>query len=181
MQNAFKIYLTLFFCWFVLSIKAEPVLPNETVMTNGMKITVTSNEGTISILAGTNFERSYTWDGATRSVVLWPRKHPWNGSLGIYYPGPGEHWANNHGITRGVLQEGQQHFKNLGEFLDWLHALKGMQYVYQDNGLVVGWKKTVARKELTVDVWQIYIDGQKPKELPGSENDKIIIEGLKGS
>jgi ankyrin repeat protein len=29
---------------------------------------------------------------------------------------------------------------------------------------------------LSVEVWQILIDGKKPKQLPGSHDDKIVVE-----
>ena len=32
------------------------------------------------------------------------------------------------------------------------------------------------RKKLDVEVWQILIDGKKPKRLPGSQDDKIVVE-----
>ncbi len=41
---------------------------------------------------------------------------------------------------------------------------------------MVGWAKILPRKQLNVDVWQILIDGKKPKRLPGSQNDKIVVE-----
>src|SRR5579864_9515705 len=66
--------------------------------------------GPLEIPAGSGFTRSYTWDGETRSVDLFPRDERWYGSFGAYYPGPGSHWRSNHGITRGVLEEGQMHF-----------------------------------------------------------------------
>ncbi len=154
----------------------KPGLSNEMVMSPGMSITATTQEGTIAIAADKDFERSYTWDGETRSIALWPRWERWNGSLGAYYPGPGQHWRNNHGITRGVLEEGQQHFQTIEEALKWIH-LQQLQYhigcVYRDDGLIVCWGRTLARKQLNVNVWQIYIAGQKPKKLEGSDNTKI--------
>ena len=69
----------------------------ETVMTPGMKITALTSNGEITILASKDYERSYTWDGETRSVKLGARKSRWYGKLGIYYPGPGQHWKSNHG------------------------------------------------------------------------------------
>src|SRR6266478_5016927 len=66
--------------------------------------------GALEIRAGSGFRRYYTWDGETRWVDLWPRDKRWYGSFAAYYPGPGSNWTSNHGITRGVLQEGQMHF-----------------------------------------------------------------------
>src|ERR1041384_5238981 len=106
---------------------------------------------------------------------LWPRWERWNGSLGAYYPGVGEHWRGNHGITRGVLEEGQQHFHSIEDVLKWLH-LQQMQYancVYSDDGLVVCWERVLVRKQLNVNVWQIYIEGNKPTKLEGSNNKML--------
>jgi hypothetical protein len=154
----------------------KPGLTNEMVMTNGMSITAKTPEGTIVITAGPGFERSYTWDGETRSVKLWPRLERWNGSLGAYYPGPGEHWRNNHGITRGVLEEGQQHFETVEEAIKWI---KGLSYhsdcAYRDDGLMVWWRRTPAARTLNLEVWQLYVAGQKPIKMEGSENNKITV------
>ena len=51
-----------------------------------------------------------------------------------------------------------------------------MPFVYRDDGLMVGWDKNLPRKQLSVEVWQILIDGKKPKRLPGSQDDKIVVE-----
>jgi hypothetical protein len=141
-----------------------------------MKITVTTQMGTIAITAGPGLERSYTWEGATRSVEMWPRTRRWNGSLGLYYPGPGNHWQEHHGITRGVLEEGQQHFEWTSEALKWIHERNWMPFVYRNDGLMVGWRKDLSRKQLNVEIWQIYVDGAKPNNLPGSQDDTILVE-----
>jgi len=152
----------------------KPGVVNEMVMAEGMSITATSESGTITISAGKGFYRSYTWDGATRSAELWPRWDRWYGSLGAYYPGPGEHWQDNHGITRGVLEEGQQHFATTQEAMAWIQSnLSGT--VYRDDGLLVNWGRTLGRKQLNVSVWQLYIAGEKPTKLSGSQNDKIVV------
>src|SRR4051812_45790833 len=82
----------------------------EFAMRPGETITATTPLGAMQVRADDWLERSYTWEGATRSVVMWPRDARWYGSLGIYFPGDGRHWHEHHGITRGVVQEGQQHF-----------------------------------------------------------------------
>ncbi len=148
---------------------------SEIVMIPGMKITAVTVDGPIAITCGTGLKRSYTFEGATRSVEMWPRDERWYGSLGLYYPGPGDHWRAHNGISRGVLEEGQQHFQSEQEALDWLARRKWMPYVYTADGLVVGWSKTLPRRQLNVEVWQIYINGHKPKGLQGSEDDKISL------
>jgi hypothetical protein len=153
----------------------KPGVTNEMVMSPGMSITATTPEGTIAITAGKDFNRTYQWDGAARSIRLWPRWERWHGSLGAYYPGPGEHWRNNHGITRGVLEEGQQHFGTVSEALQWIELPYHKSCVYRDDGLMVWWARTLGRKQLNVEIWQIYINGTKPALLPGSQNDRIVL------
>src|SRR5688572_17793478 len=68
---------------------------NEIVMEPGSRLTATTPIGKIIIDAGRGLRRSYTWDGATRFVEMWPRDKRWYGSLGIYYPGLGNHWREH--------------------------------------------------------------------------------------
>jgi hypothetical protein len=183
-------------------------------MSEGQKVTVTNQYGTITITAGKWLERYYTWDGETRDVIMLPRYERWYGSMGLYFPGPGEHWKSNHGITRGVLGEGQMHFDTQEEALAWLKLGYNQDCVYTSDGLVVCFSKTPERKQLNVELWQIYIggkvlskyqctqtdriwlndpdrlpdilkelnkkpvyvNGHKPRNLPGSQDDKIIVE-----
>jgi len=149
---------------------------NEIVMSPGMKITATTSTGTIAITAGRGLKRSYTWEGATRSVEMQPRQDRWYGSLGLYFPGPGDHWQEHNGISRGVVEEGQQHFKTVEEAMKWIAEQSGLPLVYRDDGLAVGWKKEISRRQLNVDVWQIYVDGKRASELAGSHDDKIVVE-----
>jgi hypothetical protein len=165
----------------VLADDAKPVagrLPAgcEVVMSPGMRITATTSVGTIAITAVDELSRSYTWEGATRAVEMSPRVARWYGSLGLFNPGAGEHWRDHHGITRSVTEEGQQHFKTVEEALKWIKERDWMPFVYRDDGLMVGWGKTLPRKQLNVEVWQILIDGKKPKRLPGSQDGKIVVE-----
>jgi hypothetical protein len=148
---------------------------NEIVMTPGTSITASTPQGTITITAGKNLKRSYTWEGATRSVTMWPRQNRWYGSLGLYYPGPGEHWVKHNGITRAVVEEGQQHFATEQQAIDWLHARTYLSYVWRTDGLVVGWSKTPERRQLSVEVWQIIVDGKQPTQFPGSADAKISV------
>lgn len=145
---------------------------NEIVMNKGMKITAATSEGTIIITAGKGLKRSYTWEGETRSVVMWPRGERWYGSMGIYYPGPGNHWKEHNGITRAVVQEGQQHFYTKEEALEWLRIPYHSSCVYNSNGLVVCYSKVLKRRQLNIDVWQIFIGGKTISEYQEYERIK---------
>jgi len=146
----------------------------EVAMPDGMKIRATTKVGTIEIEAGPMSKRSYTWEGATRSVIMEPRGERWYGSKGLYYPGPGDHWEPHNGITRGVVEEGQQHFQTVDAAIKWLKERMWQPYVYRDDGLVVMWGKSPERHQLDVEVWQILINGKKPTKLPGSNNEAIV-------
>lgn len=177
--------------------KDDPPVPgnNEVVMPPNAKIEATTKDGNIVIKSGKGLKRYYNWDGATRSVVMWPRPSRWYGSLGMYYPGPGFHWLPHNGIKRGVLNEGQKHFSTAEDAVKWLNQSNNNDCVYRDDGLAVCFSKYLPRHQLNVDVWQIYIEGKtpsefketatenqntiyyvgghKPKKLEGSQNDLI--------
>jgi hypothetical protein len=146
----------------------------EVVMAPGSSISAETSMGEIKITAGKGLMRSYTWDGATRSVEMGVRKVRWYGSLGLSFPGPGDHWKEHNGITRGVLEEGQMKFKTVAAAIKWIKQRRNtIPLVYRDDGLVVGFDKVPERKQINVEVWQIYINGKKPKTLPGSTNTYI--------
>ena len=150
----------------------------ESVMSPGMSIKATTATGTIVIRALDDLHREYTWDGATRAVTMDVRRERWYGSLGLYFPGSGDHWEEHQGVTRGVLEEGQQHFDTGGEFDAWLTkrlAREQMSFVWTDDGLLVGWGKNLSRKQLNVEVWQIFIGGAKPTKLKDSNNSAITV------
>lgn len=149
---------------------------NEVVMAPGSRLTATTSVGTISILAGKGLRRDYTWDGATRAIEMEPRADRWYGSMGIYSVGFGDHWVNHNGITRGVCEEGQQHFDTLEDATVWLKSRDLDPHVWTNDGLVVGWSKSLPRRQLSVDVWQIYIKGKKPTNFPGGDDAAIEYE-----
>lgn len=152
----------------------------EVVMTRGMKIAATNRNGTIEIEAGRDSRRKYTWDGATREVLLVVRKARWYGSLGLYSPGSGISgtFSPHNGISRAVVEEGQQHFETIKDALKWLnqpYQQRTGDTKYTNSGLVVRWSKSPSRRQLNVDVWQIYINGKKPTHLPGANDAAIQV------
>jgi uncharacterized protein len=148
----------------------------EVVMSPGMKITATTSVGTIAVTAADELTRAYTWDGGTRAVEMEPQKSRYFGSLGLFFTGADVHWREHHGIARCSTEEGQQDFKTVEEVMKWIKEPERMSPVYRDDGLMVGWYKDLPRKMLRVHVWQILINGKKPTRLPGSQNDKIVVE-----
>lgn len=152
----------------------------ETVMTAGTQITAKTANGEVTIRAGNGFERFYTWDNATRSAVLWPRRQRWQGSLGIYYPGPGQHWQSNNGITRGVLNEGVLWFRSVESARKWIERCRstGAACAHTESGLLVVFQKILPRKQVIIEVWQIMVDGEKPKAMPGGDNESVAVSQM---
>jgi hypothetical protein len=148
----------------------------EVVMSPGMKITATTSMGTIVVTAADELTRSYTWDGATRAIEMQPQKSRFFGSLGLFHDGITVHWREHHGIARCSTEEGQQDFKTVDELMKWIKEPERLKPVYRNDGLTVGWYKDLPRKMLDVQVWQILINGKKPTRLPGSQDDKIVVE-----
>ena len=160
----------------------------EAVMVEGMSISFTNSNGSMTVTAGKGFERRFTWAGDTRTVIMYPRKKRWLGSLGMYNPGayiPGklEPWTYHDGIKRFVVEEGQRHFTNTTDVVKWLATRsKFYDYIYNDQGLVVGLAFDRQPQSpdgpagtLHVDVWQIYINGKKPQKLDGSKDQDITV------
>lgn len=149
---------------------------SEVVMSPGMRIIATTAKGTIEIQAGLGLKRAYTWEGATRAVEMWPRKKRWNGSLGLYHPGPGRHWRTHNGVNRGVVEEGIQSFLTEEEAIQWVKERNArLFFVYADDGLCVGWCTVPSREALHVEVWQLLIGGKKPLALRGASSQKIDV------
>jgi hypothetical protein len=149
----------------------------ETVMPAGMSITAETQNGLLIITANTGFKRTYSWAGNSRSAVLWPREERWNGSFGIYYPGPDNHWKEHDGITRAILEEGQLNFNSLNDLNKYLSSYEEIEnLVFNDSGLCIFWSKNPgAGGTMTVHVWQLLINNEKPQRIPGSNNNKIKI------
>lgn len=80
----------------------------ESVMSAGDWKEATTAAGMIRIYARDDRTRGYTWVGATRSVVMYERKTRWHGSLGLYFPGTGDHWPEHERVRRRVVEEGWQ-------------------------------------------------------------------------
>ena len=95
---------------------------------------------------------------------------------GLFYKGKGDHWRDHHGITRCLTKEANKLCVTVEDAMAWIKEPEQASFVYRGDGLMVGWGKTAAPKQLTVEVWQILIDGKKPTRLLGSQDDKIVVE-----
>lgn len=157
----------------------NPAKP-ELVMREGDSVKATTSTGTIQIEAGKDLARSYSWEGSSRSAILIARDKRWYGSMGAYYPGLENHWEPHKGITRGVLQEGQQHFTSIEDAKKWLKTQSEMiPTVYSNSGLVVSFGKKLEREQVNIELWQIFINKNKPAKIEGAKDALIKYDPAK--
>jgi hypothetical protein len=154
----------------------------ETVMQENDEFEAQTSLGLLQIHAGAENLRTYTWDQAScqRSAELWPRSSRWNGSYGLYFPGPGNHWRDCKGISRGVLEEGQLHFATTAKAVLWLQnekircsnsGLISCEQLHSADGLFLQFGMIPSRHQLNVRLFQILIHGEKPNGLPASSSN----------
>jgi hypothetical protein len=157
----------------------------ELVLAEGTQLIAKSTLGEVRIFAGSDTRRIYIWDdgACVREAHLWRREARWYGSYGIYFPGPGNHWAVCNGIRRGVLEEGQLHFATLDKAQEWVDQEKASclsgegvvcNLIYSADGLVLRFGKTAPRNQLDVELFQLFVDGIKPQGLEGSSTNLAI-------
>ena len=149
----------------------------EAVLSEGMKIIAATPSGNIEIQGQAGARRAYAGENWAKSAVLIPRQTRWDGSLGLYDPAP----SNTLG-DRLLVEEGRQHFSSQSEALRYMQRLKGYYgpLTYNNSGLVVAYKVVAIDHEKptrSLQVWQIYINGQKPTVLPGAADAKLHISG----
>ena len=166
-------FLGIFPPWLPIADGPMPKM-NEPVMSPGMKILVSAPACEVVISAGRGLKRTFSWNGETRSVEMWPRAERWHGSLGAYFPGPGDHWYPNGTIVRGVVDEGQLNFSSLDKAMKFLAKTPAFQpRIYRNDGFTVWCSKS--EHTLGVDIFQVYINGVKPTKLPGAQDDDILV------
>lgn len=149
----------------------------ELAMNDGMDIQADTAFGKITIEAIGPYIRKYSWRNKTKQFRHQPRNSRWLGSKGIYRP-------TGDRDMHAVLEEGQQHFHSEEEVYHWLEWQKNRKnLVYTSDGLVVGWYEEIGKSDgfnaLIVVVWQIYVQGKKPGQLKGAQDEKVIIRNRK--
>lgn len=153
--------------------KSGKIQTPELVMAPGMIITQESQQGRIKIEAINEITRKYSWDNQSEVFELIPRSSRWGGSKGIYRPYWNEVGSDD---NHAILEEGQQHFCDRKEMLEFIGRQNGS---YTSDGLLVNWKvkhnNSPPHLVLFVEITQIYLKGQKPKDLEGSRDDTISI------
>lgn len=155
---------------------------NETVLKPGMNLCATNKNKIICIYAENDFKRTIYWNGLSNSITLIPRQKRWHGKLGLVSPDPPKNfWIKKERTTRVLIEEAQVKVRNIDEFtkrLNFPTGEDGYNVVYNNDGLLIIWKSSVLPENSVLDlmVFQIIINGKKPTSIPGSQNDKIVLE-----
>ncbi len=149
----------------------------ESVMEDGITICAENKISNICIEAE-GLIRHITWEQATRSVEMVPRKKRWYGKLGLV--ARPSNWKYHNGITRANVREAQLHFSSKKEFTKWSEKyFDPKRGVYRDDGLFISWYSSINKEKklgvLDLSVWQIMINKVKPNKLPYSQKDKILV------
>lgn len=167
-----KLIFLLMCIFFPACIEGGFFTPKEPVMCPGMNIDVVRGNERLKISAEGLKTRRYEIDGQIIVVDLTTRWQRWRGTLGLYLPSGTDEFHL-------VLDEGQQHFYSEKEAHDWINIVGDrLGYVYSSDGLVVGWKlqeltKSDQKAVLHVDLWQIFIQGEKPVSFKGPDDKSI--------
>ena len=146
----------------------------EVVMVPGMTIEASNKNGVVSIRYVSPRKREYRWNGKRQVVRMIPRPERFLGMLGVY--NPASTWLPFSFRPRLVVQESIRDFASMEEISKFLiQGSAYMDWVYTPDGLTVGFGESPPRNEVDVDVWQILLNGEKPKDIPGARPDQIKV------
>lgn len=155
----------------------ESISVRETVLREGQIVEATNNNGTVKIAYVDSVTRKYVWDGHERVVKLIPRQEPFQGKLGIYEPA--DAWLIPI-RTRLVVEEAIRSFDSEEQIKTALIESRDyLDWVYTDEGLVVGFGRTSSRRQVNIDLWQFLLRGQKPSHLPGATPERILLRNTR--
>ena len=168
------IAITLFACD-KTDIQLEPYSFTELAMQPDMVIEASNKNGTVIIEYISPLERRYKWGDHNEKRTLIPRKQRFTGRLGAYDPASAYFWEIF--APRIVADDSQLHFENMKDLKTWLFQGSAVSdWVYTDDGLVVGFFESPSRNQVNIDVYQLYINGEKPSKLDGSRPDNIVVK-----
>lgn len=148
---------------------------NVAVLSDGNQIVAETAAGGMKIEAGPGLRRVFDWDGLRRGVVTHPRTESFAGgeTKGITFDGKPSVWADANGIDELKYEEGRRHFDKVDDAMIWMQ-IRRLYFTYTNQGLVLGWRRE--GNTLHVELWQFYIDGNKPISLPDA-HDGDVAEG----
>lgn len=156
----------------------------ESILNEGTWVIAKTSIGTLKIKAGKSTERLYMWKECSFTEDLSELPGRWHGSLGACSTGWRTHWNVCDGIAKITSEEGRRDFPDERIAKSWVEARAQWAeetfdeggHAYTKDGLVLFWGKAKDNLRLNIDMWQIYIDGAKPRELFGSAAEHKLIK-----
>lgn len=148
----------------------------ELVLGPGTTIEATTRSGTVRITYVDVLTRRFSGEGFDETRTLTPRKERFGKRLGAYDPGEHHFWQK---LPRVQADESQLHFESLEEARKhWVFKrdMSESDWVVNDEGLVVMFYKSADGNHLAIDIFQVFVSGEKPEELatPGSNRISIL-------
>lgn len=158
--------LTLCGCGFTTrkNLHAKDVIDN--VMTDGMTISIQNPDCfSLSIRAGEDSLRHYTWNNGTRSALLTSRVKKWGGAYGIYLPY--YEWQEHDGITNLIAEESVLNYPSYEQLLCAISAA--------DDGC---YKKYLKYKQAEHSVPNLDFENNMPSALRAGACSAYTVDGL---
>lgn len=146
------------------------------VMSRDQKIQATTEIGLVKLYASSDLQRSCEWKSATRSATLEARKDSSPDGPILYFYGFGEDSGQANVTTRIEFLEGKKSFQTPDQAILWIRQQsERIPTVYRNDGLLVSSNMNAERNQLTIEVWQILINANKPMSLPGGDDAQITV------
>lgn len=158
--------------------RVEPYQYTELAMSENMVIDAKNKYGVVRIEWKGPLERCFAWEEKHECRTLIPRKERYNGRLGAYDPAETFFWELF--TTRIVSEDSKINFENMQDMKLWLiQGSSVFDWVYTDDGLVIGFSKSTERNQINIYVYQLLVNNKKPTEIDGSRPENIKISILK--
>lgn len=157
----------------------KPVIPHN------HKLSAATSLGAIELIAGTGTLRTIKWDGVTRQIALIRNeRRSWFDGFDFRsskVEPTGYIWKMHRCIAKCHYYEAIKNCDNIKAAAEFVEGMKErvMPGVASSDGLVIAWSTETERDVLTVLVYQVLVNGQKPSNLPGADDSQISLTPCK--
>ena len=143
------------------------------VLTPGQYVVAANKFGGVRISYVDAITRRYEWQNNSRVVTMKRRPEPFRGKVGMYNPNEGGLFDRK---QRLLVQEHTINYETEKELYASLYEGSAvMDWVYTEDGLVVGYGIFPDRDQVNLELFQILLRGKKPTGLRGARPDSIRL------
>lgn len=176
MQKIFPLLILVTFAMGCEERRTDPYPFTELAMSTEMLIKAKNKNGQVSIEWLGPLIRKYKWDNHEEIRTLIPRKTRFMRRLGAYDPADQSIFCFFCPI-RIVADDSVLDFDSIKEVEAFLYqGSAALDWVYNDEGWVVGFSKSPDRSQVNINVYKITINGKSPTHMQGSRNDAITLK-----